>query len=86
MSERKNIVDGKAVAYIVAPSEDLKGWRVVLVREGDKGYRPLDDHPPGSSKERAEAIAGNMNRAIGVTKEEALLIAVGTMGGRRRAG
>lgn len=77
--EKRNIIDGKEVAYIVAPSEDLKGWQPVLVVKDEPGFRRLPDYPPGSSKERAESLAHRLNERVGVSKEEALHIAVTTM-------
>jgi hypothetical protein len=86
VSEKKNIIDGQEVAYIVAPSEDLKAWQVVLVSKGVPGYRPIADYPPVVSKVQAEGVAGRLNQRLGVSKEEALLIAVTTMGKEGRRG
>lgn len=68
-----NIINGKKAAYATVVTTSMTTWQVIVVLEGEDGYRPVSEYGERPQDE-AEAIARRLNQAIGVSEAEALRI------------
>lgn len=71
--------NGKRAAYVHVLGVKLGEYRVALCVENEDGYRPLDaDYSPGSLDD-IKGLVDRLNDRIGVTRDEAVAIALTTM-------
>lgn len=81
----------RMVAYVSEALRSEKGFLVVMVTEGEEGYRPTGGNGKepwhwGPTLEDARNAAREFNARMGIDEEDAFRIVARSMAGGRRGG
>jgi hypothetical protein len=75
------VVEGKRIAYVAVLLDKSEGggWGIGIAVEDQDGYHPVQTYGPFAEHTRARDIVEALNKELGLTKEEAWLVAASSM-------
>lgn len=75
---------GPRMAYAVVIDRERGGFTLGVAKENENGYHPFTRAACFPTYERAQEVADQQNKLLGLTPREACLIVTSTMGGAGR--